>query len=222
MLVSPDAWRELAALNRLANPNRIFPGQLLRIPTRLMRATPLQARLVSSAGEVRVGDEPALGNSVGPLPLSTGQTIQTGAAGSAVIELADGSRVRMPPSSLAQIMDSRSYGARAANGGPAGATGLSGGWFIGALRVLRGSVEVFATRSLRAKPLEVITPTAVVGVRGTQFRVGFDDEVNGRTHSEVIEGQTRMDTADRTSGADVGSGFGAAADASGTPRAPPA
>ena len=36
-------------------------------------------------------------------------------------------------------------------------------WFAGTLRLLRGSVEVFA-----AKVLEVVTPTAVVGVRGTQ------------------------------------------------------
>ena len=222
VLVSPAAWREVATLNRLANPNLIFPGQVLRIPTRLMRATPRQATLVSSAGDVRIADVPVPGNAVGGLPVADGQTVQTGAAGSAVLELADGSRVRMPPSSLAQIVGSQSYGVRPADGSAAGAAGTAGGWFSGALRVLRGSVEVFASKVLRAKPLEVITPTAVVGVRGTQFRVGFDDDANGRTHSEVIEGQTRMDTVSRSAGADVGSGFGAAADASGKPpRATP-
>ena len=66
-------------------------------------------------------------------------------------------------------------------------------WFAGTLRVLRGSVEVFATKVLRAKPLEVVTPTAVVGVRGTQYRVAFDEDGSGRTHAEVlIEGVVRV------------------------------
>ena len=213
MLVSPAAWREVATLNRLANPNRITAGQVLRIPIRLMRATPRQAVLVSSAGDVRIGDVAAAAGQ----PLADGQTVQTGAASSAVLELADGTRVRMPPSSLAQIVGSESYGVRPAAGGTAGAAPSSGGWFSGALRVMRGSVEVFATKVLRAKPLEVITPTAVVGVRGTQFRVGLEDDATASTHSEVIEGKTRFDTASRSAGADVANGFGAAADVSAKP-----
>ena len=213
VLVSPAAWREVATLNRLANPNRITTGQVLRIPIRLMRATPRQAVLVSSAGDVRIGDVAAAAGQ----PLADGQTVQTGAASSAVLELADGTRVRMPPSSLAQIVGSESYGVRPAAGGTAGAAPSSGGWFSGALRVMRGSVEVFATKVLRAKPLEVITPTAVVGVRGTQFRVGLEDDASASTHSEVIEGETRFDTASRSAGADVANGFGAAADVSAKP-----
>ena len=213
VLVSPAAWREVATLNRLANPNRITTGQVLRIPIRLMRATPRQAVLVSSAGDVRIGDVAAAAGK----PLADGQTVQTGAASSAVLELADGTRVRMPPSSLAQIVGSESYGVRPAAGGAAGAAPSSGGWFSGALRVMRGSVEVFATKVLRAKPLEVITPTAVVGVRGTQFRVGLEDDASASTHSEVIEGETRFDTASRSAGADVANGFGAAADVSAKP-----
>ncbi len=117
VLVSPAAWREVAALNRLSNPNRITPGQVLRIPTRLMRATKRQATLISSAGDVRVGDAAAAAGQ----RLDDGQTLQTGAGSSAVLELADGTRVRMPPSSLAQIVGSESYGVRPATGGAAGA-----------------------------------------------------------------------------------------------------
>ncbi len=213
VLVSPAAWREVATLNRLQNPNRITPGQVLRIPTRLMRATKRQATLISSAGDVRIGDAAATAGQ----RLDDGQMLQTGAGGSAVLELADGSRVRMPPSSLAQIVGSESYGVRPATGGAAGAAASSGGWFSGALRVMRGSVEVFATKVLRAKPLEVITPTAVVGVRGTQFRVGLEDNATALTHSEVIEGSTRVDTASRAVGAFVATGFGAAVDTSAKP-----
>ena len=216
VLVSAAAWREVSRLNRLPNPNLIYPGQVLRIPTRLLRGTPRTALLLSSTGDVRIGDAAVTSAATSGTPISDGQTVQTAAGSSAVVELADGSRVRVPPSSLAQVMGSTSYGARPANGGPAGAAGASVGWLSGALRVLRGSVEVVASKVLRAKPLEVVTPTAVVGVRGTQFRVGIDD-ANGSTHAEVIEGRTRVDALSRAAGADVSAGFGAVVDARGTP-----
>jgi len=63
---------------------------------------------------------------------------------------------------------------------------------------------------LRAKPLEVATPTAVVGVRGTQYRVNFDEAANRRTNSEVLVGAVRIEVANTSSGADVPAGFGAA------------
>ena len=34
--VSPAAWREVARINGLRNPDRITPGQVLRVPLRLM------------------------------------------------------------------------------------------------------------------------------------------------------------------------------------------
>ena len=50
--------------------------------------------------------------------------------------------------------------------------------------------------------------------------MAFDDDANGRMHSEVLEGRTRMDTPSRFAGTDVSAGFGAVVDASGTaPRA---
>ena len=214
VLVSPTAWREVARINRLPDPNRILPGQRLRIPTRLLRSEAVEATLVSVSGDVRRGDAPAVaGASVGE-----GQSVQTGPTGSAVIALADGSRVRLPPSSLAQVAASRNYGGRlpAATGANAPANDPSH-WFAGTLRLLRGSVEVFATKVLRAKPLEVVTPTAVVGVRGTQYRVGLDDDASGRTRAEVIEGAVRLDAATAAVGADVPTGFGSAIDASAAP-----
>ena len=202
VLVSPKAWREVARLNRLPDPNRIVPGQVLKIPSRLLRTTPIDARLVSAVGDVRIGDAAAAEGAA----LAEGQSVQTGTASSAVIALADGSRLRLPPSSLAQVVASREVGRRDHS------ADQPSGWFAGTLRVLRGSVEVFATKVLRIKPLEVVTPTAVVGVRGTHYRVALDDAANGRTHGEVIEGLVRFDTA-RGAGADVAAGFGAVADA---------
>lgn len=209
VLVSPQAWREVATLNRLRDPNRINPGQVLRIPQRLMRSSPTPAKLVSVVGDVRVdGAAGVLGSD-----LNEGQKLQTAEGASAVLAMADGSRLRVPPSSLAEVAASRTYGGR---GATPGADPSTGGWFAGALRVLKGSVEVFATKVLRAKPLEVITPTAVVGVRGTQFRVSFDEAANASTRSEVVEGVVRLDAGKQTPGVDLRAGFGAVNDASGS------
>jgi hypothetical protein len=212
VLVSPQAWREVAALNKLRDPNRINPGQVLRIPQRLMRSSPTPAKLVSMVGDVRVdGAAGVVGSEV-----NEGQTLQTAEGASAVLTMADGSRLRVPPSSLAEVAASRTYGGRAAT---PGADATTDGWFAGALRVLKGSVEVFATKVLRAKPLEVITPTAVVGVRGTQFRVSFDEAANASTRSEVIEGVVRLEAGKQTPGIDLRAGFGAVNEAgSAAPR----
>lgn len=204
LFVGPQAWREVARLNRLPDPNRIRPGQVLRVPARLMRTRPLPATLASSVGDVKVA-----GAAVAPgTALGEGQQLETGANGSAVLALADGSRVRIPPSSLAEIVASRGPGATDAQ-----AARLAGdGWFTGALRMLRGSVEVLAAKVRRGPPLEVTTPTAVVGVRGTQYRVTLDGDTNA-TRSEVLDGKVKLESPQRSVGADIAAGFGAAIDA---------
>lgn len=205
VFIGPQAWREIARLNRLNDPNRIHPGQLLRVPARLMRMQTLPVALASSVGEVRVGGAAAQAGAA----LSEGQQVETGANGSAVLALADGSRVKLPPSSLAEIVASRAPGANEAQASKLAADG----WFAGSMRMLRGSVEVLAAKLKRSQPLEVTTPTAVVGVRGTQYRVALDAD-SSATRSEVLEGKVRLESAQRGAGADIPAGFGAAIDAS--------
>ncbi len=205
VFAGPRAWQEIARLNRLPDPNRIYPGQVLRVPARLMRFTPVPVVLASSVGEVRVGGAPAQPGAA----LAEGQQLETGANGSAVLALADGSRVKVPPSSLAEIVASRAPGANEAQA----AKLASDGWFAGTMRMLRGSVEILAAKLRRGPPLEVTTPTAVVGVRGTQYRVALDED-NGATRSEVLEGKVRLESPQRRAGAEIPAGFGAAIDAS--------
>lgn len=204
VFVSPQAWREIARLNRLPDPNVIRPGQVLRVPARLIRTRPVPVTLASSVGEVRVAGAPAQPG----MAIGEGQQLETGANGSAVLALADGSRVKLPPSSLAEVITSRGPGATDAQAARLAADG----WFSGAMRMLRGSVEVLAAKVRRGPPLEVTTPTAVVGVRGTQYRVALDGETKV-TRSEVLEGQVKLESPQRSVGTDLAAGFGAAIDA---------
>lgn len=213
VFTSPRAWREIARLNRLPDPNRIYPGQVLRVPARLMRSTALPVRVASTIGDVSSGGTPLEAGAV----LAEGQSVQTAPRASAVLELADGSRVRVPPATLAEVVASRSAGPDAQRAQQTAADG----WFTGVLRMVRGSVEVLATKMRRQAPLEVTTPTAVVGVRGTHYRVALDDETTA-TRSEVLDGKVRLDAADRKAGTDLAAGYGGSQGAGATPaRATP-
>jgi hypothetical protein len=217
-LVDPQAWREVASINRLANPNRIRPGQVLMIPERLVRMQTLPVRVISVSGDVRAGAQgPAI---AAGQTISEGQSLATGPDASAVVELADGSRVKVQPSSIAEVLASRRYAT------PPPDPAAQEGGFAAALRVLQGSIEIFATKVLRARPLEVTTPTAVVGVRGTTFRVGLLQQASesgtpppAASHAEVLEGRVHAQAGTTPrEGAEVAvdQGFGVAIDATTT------
>lgn len=174
VFASPRAWREVARLNRLPDPDRILPGQVLQVPARLLRARPVDATLVSVQGDVRVGDRPAAEGE----KLAPGASLATADNASAVLQLADGSRMRVQPATQTQLAESALLGARGDGGG---------GLFAGSMRLVRGAMEVLAAKLLRAKPLEVTSPTAVIGVRGTEYRVRHD-AADGGTRAEVLEG----------------------------------
>ena len=197
---SPDDWKEIVSLNKMKDPNAIQPGQILKIPTRLMKLFPLNATLVSTSGDVQLG-----GTKVGVgTAVPEGSKLQTGRNSSAVLELADGSRVTMLPNTLAELATSRSYGLR-------GDTAVSGStnWFSGLMRLSTGVLETLATKNVkRNSPLQIETPTSLVGVRGTQFRVAYDDPVSQNARTEVLEGNVRADNPAQGSGTDLPEGKG--------------
>lgn len=212
VLTGPAAWREVARRNRLPDANRIRPGQVLQVPQRLLRVRPVEARLVLVQGEVELAGRPAVAGE----PVSAGQLLRTGAGASAVVELHDGSRLRVQPATEAALAESARLGARTAPQGSGGAS--EEGWFAGSMRLVRGSLEVVAARLLRAKPLEVQSPTAVIGVRGTEYRVHHGTDQGTRT--EVLEGLVRAEAAGAPqAGVDVAARFGAAIAAADSPPA---
>lgn len=216
MLQPPSAWREVAQINRLRNQNLILPGQTLKIPLRLLRSTEVPARIEGAEGDVRLGAAPArAGNE-----LAAGQSLTTGAGSSAIVRLGDGSRIKLAPASELAVGEHRRFELKAGTPQAPGTT-QEEGLFASTMRLVRGSIEVLATKVFRAKPLEVQTPTAVIGVRGTDYRVHHDATAANPTRTEVLEGRVRADlgaagetaTAPTTAaplGADVAAGFGAA------------
>lgn len=202
MLVRPGAWAEVARLNALPAPDVIRPGQTLNIPLRLLKYAPVSGRVVSVQGSVQQGSATAVvGSTVGE-----GARLQTGADSSAVIEMSDGSRIQLLPASLAEVIASREYVLRDANG--SGTTK----WFSGIIRLSQGAVETLASKlGLRATPLQIQTPTTVIGVRGTRFRLA-QETTTPNSRAEVLEGQVRADNTAQQSGAELPKGTGAVID----------
>lgn len=204
LLVDPSAWPEVARTNRLPNPNHIVPGQRLRIPARLLRSVDVPATLVAASGDVRVdGKAAAAGAAINP-----GQTITTAEASTAILQLGDGSRVKVMPGTETLLGQNRRYQLKANRA--AAPVEESDGLFASTMRLVRGSVDMAASKVPRAKPLEVTTPTAVIGVRGTEYRVHHDSEGVGTSRTEVLEGKVQADiTASSKPGAALNEGFGA-------------
>ncbi|MGB4116297.1 MAG: FecR domain-containing protein [Polaromonas sp.] len=200
VLNNPLDWPEVARFNSLKNPNAIAPGQVINIPTRLMKSQPVEGKVISTYGDVKLaGNAAAVGNAIGE-----GSKLQTGANSSAVVELADGSRITLLPNTLAELVTSRNYAGRDA--ASSGSTNL----FSGLIRLAQGALDTLASKTARrATPLQVETPTSLIGVRGTQFRVAYDDPVSKNARTEVIEGLVRADNPAQNVGADLPQGKGA-------------
>ncbi len=200
MLINPGAWPEVARFNQLKDPDVLSIGQTLNIPLRFLKSKPSTAKVISAEGDVTLG-----GSAIQPgAALGDGSKLKTGANSSAVIELGDGSRIKILPNSLAEVVTNRDYAMR--DSSKSGSTN----WFSGLMRLTEGALEALASKTAkRAKELQVETPTSLVGVRGTEFRVAFDDPLGKAARTEVIEGKVRADNPAQQSGADLPMGTGA-------------
>ena len=201
VLITPKSWQDVAKFNQLKNADVLSVNQQLDIPLRLLKSTPAGGKVISVEGIVNSKNGALIVGSA----VFDGSSVQTGANSSAVIELGDGSRIKILPNSLAEVVANRNYALKSS------AAGLnSSSWFSGLMRLTQGTVEAVVSKLVaRATPLQIETPTSLVGVRGTAFRVAFDDPINKSARTEVIEGKVRTDNPAQGVGADLPLGTGA-------------
>lgn len=108
-------------------------------------------------------------------PVYMGDTIRTGASGEAQIQLADDTRLVVGPNSLlvvdAFVFDRRGKAKQVA------------------LNAVRGAFR-FITGGSRKSAYKIVTPTATIGVRGTEF--DFSVDRGGQLNFALFEGQARI------------------------------
>ncbi len=203
MLENPRDWTRLQRLNKVANPRLLRPGTVLRIPLTLLRREPVTARVTSVRGDVSAGGKPlTVGGTV-----ERGSQLTTGTQSFATVELVDGSRLVLQPSSRLKVEEMSRY--------------RNSTLPETRLRLEAGRIESVVTRMSAPRPqYVVVTPTATIGVRGTQFRVGADD-TGAASRTEVTDGAVGvLDGQGRGKPASVPAGYGLVAEAGGKLSAP--
>lgn len=204
---APDSERQdgkaLASAKQVADAlvtaglprNRVFavasrsaPDEASGIVIRYTERAPdnVVARIANLSGSVRVGpDDKSLRTAEVAMPLLTDDTIQTGSDGQAVIQLRDGSAVRLLRGCLVKF-------AKLGFG-----EGSDGATRTVKLDVLRGQVEADVRKAGVGSSFEVSSRVAVASVRGTVLRFGNDDR--GQSRLETVEGRVLLGSAvDRT------------------------
>ena len=177
-LENPKGWPEIATLNSLKNPDRIYPGQRLLIPVRLLRGIPLTCEVTFLKGDVRVRKE-----AMGPwIPLrigdrvTQGDSVQTGHESATELTFEDGATFFLRPDTLLKVEIAQRKGP----------VHILRDFFVDMGRILtriRGATGTDSRDKIR-------TPSAVASARGTEFRVSVDSD--GSTRSEVLKGMIEV------------------------------
>ncbi|MFG5410824.1 FecR domain-containing protein [Piscinibacter sakaiensis] len=150
-LQRPGDWPQVQRLNGIADPRRLVPGSVLRLPFDWLRRDAAVAEVVHVAGAVdllRDGAPP--------------QALAAGPGGAASLRFVDGSRLLVVPGSRVTLERLLVYGR-------SGITDTG-------VRVDRGGADTrVEPNASRTPAFEVRTPAIHLGVRGTDFRVGVED-----------------------------------------------
>ena len=204
-LANPAQWRRLQQANRIANPRRLNPGSILRIPLAMLREEGERAEVISVSGSSTAADGTplAVGNR-----LATGAAVRTGADGFLTLRMPDGSLVAVQPGSEARIAGLIRY--------------VKTDIFGTFVRMVRGRIEAVVNKLSGASRFEVQSDVAVAAVRGTRFRVGADTDGGGRARAqtEVIEGGVDFAATSSNARVSVAAGYGSVTDEAGRPRPP--
>lgn len=193
--------RALAQHNRLADPDRIWPGQTILIPRAWLKSGSAEIEVAAVQGEVASRGGPLAAGA----KLAAGDDLRTGKDGFVTLKLVDGSTLSLMPNAAARV--------ERAQATPSGTTDT-------AVHLNAGRAETAVQRARQgASRFEIRTPVAIAAVRGTEFRVAVDGGT-GATTSEVVEGEVGVEDTGGRATVGVAAGFGTRVRAGEAPLAP--
>lgn len=165
----------LAKYNHHQLNKRLQPGQVINIPPEMLKKIQTNAQVLLVYGDVKAtsvagGDSFKLKK--GDL-LTQGDSLTTGKNSLVKLLFADGSNIDIQPNSNLSIEASYKYAGKET--------------FVTNLKLVKGRTEVSANpEHVVGNTLQIQTPSAVAAVRGTQFRVGAEDNL---ALQETLEGK---------------------------------
>lgn len=172
-------WQQLQAYNRIADPARLAPGSVLRMPVDWLRLQPAPATVLGVHGEAtfaRAGRPPQ--PVVAGMQVGMGLQLRTGPGASLALRFADGSQLLLQENSTLALDRLAAFG--------------RSGMVDTRLRLLRGRASNQVNKLRLGSSFSIQTPALTSSVRGTRFRVAQDD-AGART--EVGEGHVQAQDA---------------------------
>lgn len=169
-----DRWQALQKINGVVDPKKLQPGSRLRVPLDWVRRIPVQATVTALSGTAELltphgNNEVAVGDKI-----SLGDQLQVAADSSLAIEFADGSQVTFFANSQVFFDQLSQFG--------------QSGMVDTRFRLESGRVDTKAAKAVGAgSQFEVVTPSAISAVRGTEFRTTVK-ESSQISQVEVLEG----------------------------------
>jgi len=203
-LVPERRWETLLRLAAIRDPKRLPVGRKLRIPRTWLRFKVEPARLAGYRGTVSLSmSGRAIAPSVG-IAIGEGAEIITAGNSFATLMLADRSKVVIPSQSRVRVRELRRI--------------LLTGAIDYRIDVEQGRLETKVT------PLEqpsgryqIRTPISMTAVRGTEFRVSFEDQRRAAA-TEVLAGTVTFSPSESEPGLRLERSFGATLDREGGSR----
>ena len=179
-LKSVNDWSKVQKHNNVNIAKHLAPGTRIRIPLKWLKISASPATVINVTGTVNyktsVSDN--LISLTSKQTVNIGDAVKTGKNGSALIQFADGSTLLMQKNSQVIFNTLSSYGE----------TGMVDTRF----RLQQGRIET-SVKPMRdsGSRYEITTPAAVAAVRGTKFRVAYQDDRQTMA-SEVVKGSINV------------------------------
>jgi hypothetical protein len=191
-LTAPRQWRNIARLNRLANPDFILPNQKLLFPVHLLKGTPIDGTVTFIKGNVTVQEK--AGREWRALLLNDrvtqGALLATGEEGAVEITFEDRASFLLKPSTSLKMTTLERK---------------STGHFLRELYLRSGrTISTLREATGKGSRFEIQTPSAVAATRGTAFRVSVDEAE--ATRSEVLNGRIAVEAMKQTVAVSEGEG----------------
>jgi hypothetical protein len=181
-LRDPRDWSTVRRLNHVKVARRMPPGIELQLPVALLKREPQSARIVATSGpaeqtfQQNVFTPVTVGMAVGE-----GDRLRTGRNGFVTLEFEDGSHLSLPQDSMIEIVTLRR-------------TALTG-TKDRVIQLWRGEVDSDVKHAKQvADRFQIRSPSVVAGVRGTRFRVSYDN-ADRSTAVAVLDGAVGVDAA---------------------------
>ncbi len=198
--VGRDAVARIAKLNKVKNPRLLQIGSNLEIPRNMLKYRKVTLKVQRFSGPVMIAGERAAAGSA----LAEGGIVRTGARGFVTFGANRGSVISLPSNSRARLKRARLY--------------VLDDILDVDFEVLNGRSEIKAPKLRKQERFELRTPLAVTAVRGTEFRVGFD-EATSVSATEVVEGSVSVASGGEQNLAPAGFGVPVTAAGLGEPEA---